>query len=343
MPVANPRPARPHRPRAALHYLRRRRVVAASLAIAARPASAQAPWPQRPVRLVVSTQPGTGVDIAARLLARRWSATLGQPVVVDNRGGANGSLAMDSVARAGDGHTLLFANTGALAINNELFATFAHDSLRDFAAVGLLVQAPYFFAVARHLPVATLVDFVDYARAHPRVLNFGSAGIGSLQHLAFEQFRRALGLDIAHVPYRGMADAFRDLAGGRLDVVLDGYPGTHAAEKAGGARIVAVTSSERVAWRFEVPTVAEAAGVPGYAVLSWLALMAPVATPEAIRATMEAALAAALREGELPQALEQAGVSPRFLDGAATRAFIAAERARYGALIREAGIKPDGS
>jgi tripartite-type tricarboxylate transporter receptor subunit TctC len=343
MPVANPRPASPHRPRAALHYLRRRRVVAASLAIAARPAGAQAPWPQRPVRLVVGFAPGGGVDIAARLLARTWSGMLGQPVLVENRAGANGGLATESVMRAGDGHTLLFGNTGQIAINNELFPSLGYDSLRDFAPVGLVQETPFFFAVARRLPVSSLAEFVAFARTHPGTLNFGSPGVGSLQHLAFERFRRSLGLEIAHVPYRGMAIALQDLAGDRLEFVMDAGANIRAAEQAGHARIFAVTSSARVASRPEVPTVSEAAGLPDYEVRSWMALLTPVTTPPAIRAAMEAALAAALREGELPQAMERVGFPPRFLDGAATRALIEAERARYGALIREAGIKPDGS
>lgn len=346
MGVPEPRPApNPRRQtRAALHYLRRRRVVAAGLGSAlARRAAAQspAPWPQRPLRIMVGFAAGGGVDLAARLLARTLADALGQPVSVENRTGANGSLAMEGVVRAGDGHTLLFGNTGSLAINNELFPDLSHDSLRDFEPVGLLVETPFFLAASTRLPVTSLDGFIAHARAHPGRLNFGSGGVGSAHHLAFEQFRRALGLDIAHIPYRGMALAVQDVAGGRIDFVMDGYPTIRAAEAAGHLRMLAVTAAERVGWRPDLPTVAEATGLPGFAVPSWMALMVPAGTPEAIRQILTDALAASLAPGAaLAQALERQGLPPRFRDGAATRAFIAAERARYAALIREAGIRP---
>lgn len=338
-------PRRPSTPsRATLHYLRRRRLVAGSLGTAAaRPARAQAeaPWPQRPVRIVVGFTAGGGVDLVARLLARSLTDALGQPVQVENRTGANGSLATDSVVRAGDGHTLLFGNTGSLAINNALFPDLASDTLRDVVPVGLLVETPFFIAVPTRLPVASLADLVALARAQPGRLNFGSNGVGSLHHLAFEQFRRALGLDIAHIPYRGMANAMQDLAGGRLDLVMDAYFTIRTAEEAGHLRILAVTGADRVALRPDLPTVAEAAGIPGYDVASWMALMVPAGTPEAVLRRLEASLDAALRPGApLTEALQRQGLPPRFRNAAATRALIAADRARYAALVREAGIRP---
>ncbi len=343
MPVKNARPCPGPATRAALHYLRRRRIVVTGLAIAAGPGRAETPWPQRPVRIVVGFAAGGGVDLAARLLARTLSDALGQPVQVENRTGANGSLATESVVRARDGHTLLFGNTGSLAINNALFPDLGTDSLRDLAPVGLLVETPFFLALSARLPFTTLPAFIAHARANPGRLTFGSGGIGSAHHLAFEQLRRALGLEIAHVPYRGMALAMQDLAGGRLDFVMDAYPTIRAAEEAGHAHVVAVTASSPVSRRPELPTVAAAAGLPGYEVLSWMALMVPATTPAPIRQLLEAALAKALREGELSQALEQSGLPPRFRDGAATRAMIETERARYATLIREAGIRPDGN
>jgi len=342
MPVPAASPSWPRRPRAVLHHLRRRRIVGSGLALAARPVRAEAPWPQRPVRLVLGSAPGGGPDIAARLLAQRWQAMLGQPVVVENRVGANGGLAMESVARGGDGHSLLFGTTGNFAINPALFPSAAYDALRDFAPVGLLSRNAFFFAVAQRWSAGGLPALIAAARARPGTLDFGSPGIGTAQHLAFEQFRRGLGLDIAHIPYRGVAQALQDLAGGRLDLVIDLQAGAEGAEQTGQARIVAVTSAERAAQRPEVPTIAEAAGLPGYEVLAWMALMVPAATPPATRAAIEAALAAALRDDHLRHEMERAGLTPRFLDGAATRAFIEAERERYAALVRAAGIRPDG-
>lgn len=331
--------------RAALHHLRRRRLVAASLGTAvagrARAQPADPPWPQRPIRIVVGFTAGGGVDLAARMLAQTLAEALGQPVQVENRTGANGSLATDTVARAGDGHTLLFGNTGSLAVNNALFPDLASDTLRDVVPVGVLVETPFFLAVSTRLPVNDLAGLVALARARPGQLNFGSNGVGSLHHLAFEQFRRALGLDIAHIPYRGMANAMQDLAGGRLDIVMDAYFTIRTAEEAGHLRILAVTGAERVVIRPELPTVAEAAGIPGYDVASWMALMMPAATPEAVVRRLEASLEAALRPGApLAEALLRQGLPPRFRDAAGTRALIAAERERYTALIREAGIRP---
>lgn len=346
MGVPRPRlqPFHPSPARAALHHLRRRRLVAASLASPfggrAR-AQSEAPWPQRPLRILVGFTAGGGVDLAARLLAHSLAEALGQPVQVENRTGANGNLAMEGAARAGDGHTLLFGNNGSLAINNVLIPGLAYDSLRDFEPAGLLVETPFFFAVASRLPITDLAGFIDHARVNPGRLNFGSNGIGSAHHLAFEQFRRALGLDIAHVPYRGMAAALQDLAGGRIDFVMDAYPTLRAAEAAGHLRIVAVTTPERIALRPELPTVAEAGGLPSYAVQAWMALMVPAGTPAPVVRRLEASLEAALRDGSpLAQALVNLGLPPRFRDSASTRALIAAERARYAALIREAGIRP---
>lgn len=342
MPVPASLPLRRAHPRAALHYLRRRRLVGSGLLLATRPLQAEGPWPQRPVRIVVGSAPGGGPDIAARLLAQRWQGLLGQPVVVENRVGANGGLAMESVVRAGDGHSLLFGTTGSIAINSALFPAATYDSLRDFAPVGLLSQNAFFFTVAERWGAGGLAGLVAHARTHPGALNFGSPGIGTAQHLAFEQFRHSLGLDIAHVPYRGVAQAFQDLVGGRLDLVIDLYAGAEGAEQTGLARIVAVTSAERALRRPEVPTVAEAAGLTGYEVLAWMALLVPAGTAPSIRAAAQASLAAVLGAGDIAQEFERVGLRPRFLDGAATRDFIEAERARYAAIIRAAGIRPDG-
>ncbi|MGG5818905.1 Bug family tripartite tricarboxylate transporter substrate binding protein [Falsiroseomonas sp. HW251] len=342
MPVPLALPRHRPRPRAALHYLRRRRVVGTGLALAARPAWAQAPWPRMPLRIVVGFAAGGGIDLSARLLARSLADALGQSVHVENRTGANGGPAMEAVLRAGDNHTLLFGNTGSLALNNEFFPDLGYDSLRDFTPVGLLVEGPFFLGVSARLPVATLPDLVAHARAHPGRLTFASNGIGSLHQLAFEQLRRPLGLDIHHVPYRGIALAMPDVAAGRVDLVMDPYATMRPAEEAGQVRLIAVTGASRIAMRPDLPTVAEAAGLPGYEALSWMALMVPASMPEANRRLLESAMAAALQGGELPAALERLGLPPRFRDGAATRAYIEAERARFRRIIREAGIRPEG-
>lgn len=333
-----PHPDRPPS-RAAVHFLRRRRVVAAGIgATLAKPAPAQAPWPRQPVRMLVGFPPGGGLDLAARLLSNSLSAALGQPFLVENRTGANGYLATESAARASDGHTLLFGNPGALAIHNALFPAVPIDTLRDLTPVAMITETPMFFAIAPSLPVTTLAGFVAHARANPGRLSFGSNGVGSGSHLIFERFRRDLGLDISHVPYRGMAQALPDLAAGRIHMVLDAYFSIRGAEEAGQARMVAVTTLDPVPWRTELPTVAAAAGLPGWEVQGWMALMAPATIPSAVLRRLEAETARALGAGALGEALLRHGLPPRFRGSDEARAFIAAERARYGALIRQARI-----
>lgn len=330
-----------HPPRAALHYLRRRRVVASGLGSAlARPVLAQAPWPRQPVRMLLGFPPGGGLDLVARLVASNLSAALGQPVQVENRTGANGYLATESAARATDGHTLLFGNVGALAIHNALFSNTAIDPLRDMAAVAQVVEAPMVLAVSPGLPITTLGGFIAHARANPGRLAFGSNGVGSIGHLTFERLRRALGLDMTHVPYRGMAPALPDLGAGRIHAVIDPYAAIRMGEEAGQARMVAVTSAAPVPWRPDLPTIADAAGLPGFEALAWMAIMAPPAMPSDAVRRLEAEIARALSEPPLPATLLQQGLPPRFRDAAGARAFMLAERARYGALIREAGITP---
>ena len=329
--------------RAAVHFLRRRRVVAAGLGTAlARPVRAQTPWPQRPLRMVVGFPAGGGVDIIARLLASQMATRLGQPVVIENRGGANGNVAMEASARAAaDGYTLFFGNIGNLAINNELFPRLSFDTLRDFTPVAQVNEHYFYMAIARRVPVASLAEFVGYARANPGRLSFGSPGLGSAHHLGFELFSRPLGLDIVHIPYRGEAPALQDLAAGNLDFTIGGYGALLPLIEAGHARIVATTAAQRLPWLPDMPTVAEAAPLPGYDLTGWMAVMAPAATPPAILRRLEQEIAESLRpDGEVARVLETRGVTARFRDGAATRALITAERVRWGRIIREAGITP---
>jgi tripartite-type tricarboxylate transporter receptor subunit TctC len=340
VPRLSCRPARPTR--ATLNHLRRRRLVAAGLATTAagRPGAAQAPWPQRPLRLLVGVPPGGGVDIIARLVAAQLADRLGQPVVVENRAGASGNLAMEAVARAPrDGLTLFFGNTGQLAINNEIFPALGIDTLRDLEPVALIAENFFFFVTARRLPVTTLAEFIAHARAHPGRLTFGSTGVGSAHQLAFEMFRRPLGLDIVHVPYRGAAPAIQDFMAGNLDLYLDGHGSIEPLLSGGQGRLLAHSAPARLPWLPDTPTVAEAAPLPGYQVTGWMAVMAPAATPPEILARLEAETRVVLRpDGLVAQALAGRGVTARFRDGAATRAIIAAERAQWRRVIREAGI-----
>ncbi len=321
----------------------RRALLALAAAAAAPSAAARAQagagdYPARPVRVLIGFPPGGGVDIVARLLAPRLQERLGQPFLVENRAGANGNIAMDAAAKAPvDGYTLFYGNVGNLAVTNALYRDLGFDTLRDFAPVAQTMESSLVIAVTDSLPVRSLAALIAYARANPGRLNAGSAGAGGPSHLALELFGRQTGTEIVHVPYRGSAPAVQDLAGGRVQLLLDGYSLMRGAVESGRARVLAVAAAERQAILPGVPTTAEA-GLPGFEAGSWHALVAPAGTPPPVLARLEEAVRWSLAETDLPQAFAQQGVVARFRDAAATRAFIAAERERWTRVVREAGI-----
>ncbi len=298
-----------------------------------------ADYPSRPVRVLIGFPPGGGVDIIARLLMPKLQERLGQTFLVENRAGANGNIAMDAAVKAApDGYTLFYGNVGNLAVTNALYHGLAFDTLRDFAPVAQSMESSLVIAVTDGLPVRTLAELIAYAKAHPGKLNAGSAGAGGPSHLALELFKRQTGTAIEHVPYRGSAPAVQDLAGGRVQLLLDGYSLMSGAVEGGKARVLAVAARERQPILPQVPTTTEA-GLPGFEAGSWHALVAPSGTPEAIITRLDAAMRWALTETDLPRAFAQQGVTARYRDSAATRAFIAAERARWTAVVQEAGIR----
>ena len=316
-----------------------RRAVLASLLAPALPRGALAQtYPTRPIRMLIGFPPGGGVDIIGRLLAPKLQERLGQPVLVENRAGANGNIAMEAAAKAAaDGYTLFYGNVGNLGVTNALYRDLPFDTLRDFAPIAQTMESSLVIAVADTVPASDLAGFLALARANPGRLNGGSAGAGGPSHLALELFKRQAGVDIVHVPYRGSAPAVQDLAGGRIQLLLDGYSLMRGAVEGGRVRLLAVAARERQAILPAVPTTAEA-GLPGFEAGSWHALVAPAGTPPAVLARLEAAVAWALAETDLPAAFAGQGVAARFRDAAETRRFIAAERDRWGAVIREAGI-----
>lgn len=295
-------------------------------------------YPTRPVRVLIGFPPGGGVDIVARLLMPKLADRLGQPFLVENRAGANGNIAMDAAAKSpADGYMLFYGNVGNLGVTNALYRDLPFDTLRDFAPIAQSMESSLVIAVSDATPARTLAELLAYARANPGRLNAGSAGAGGPSHLALELFKRQAGLDIVHVPYRGSAPAVQDLAGGRIQLLLDGYSLMRSVVESGRARVLAVAATERQAILPDVPTTTEA-GLPGFEAGSWHALVAPAATPPAVLRRLESAMDWALRQPDLIAAYGAQGVVPRYRDAVATRAFIAAERERWGAVIREAGI-----
>jgi tripartite-type tricarboxylate transporter receptor subunit TctC len=320
--------------------LPRRAGLALPALLLARPAAAQE-YPSRPVRMVIGFPPGGGVDIVARLIAPRLAEALGQSFLVENRAGANGNIAMDAVHQsAPDGYTLFYGNVGNLAVTNALYRNLSFDTLRDFIPVGQTMESFSVIAVNADLPIRTLPELMAHARANPGRLNGASAGAGGPTHLALELFKRQFNLDIVHVPYRGSAPAILDLAGGRVQMIIDGYSLMRSAVEAGRVRVLAVAAARREALLPDVPTTAEA-GAPGFEAGSWHMLTAPRGTPQPALDRLERALGAALAEPALVAAMAQQGVAARFRNQREAAAFLAAERERWTRVIREANITVD--
>ncbi len=292
------------------------------------------------IRLVVGFPAGGGVDAIARPVAQRWAERLGQPVVIDNRAGNNGNIAMDHVAKAApDGTTLFQGNVGNLAMTHALFPNLPFDTSRDFRGVGQLTLGPLVFVVNSDSPIRGMADLVAAAQARPGALNFGSGGSGGVPHLAFEVWKRAARVDILHVPYRGSAPAFQDLLGGRIDLMVDGYGVVRGAHEGGRVRVIGITSAERHPQLPDVPTVREQ-GLD-WVFTSWQAIVAPAATPAPVRQRLEDNLRWTFENTDLPRVLTGLGTFPRFAPGAEVDRMMREDRALWTSVVREAGITAD--
>ena len=298
-------------------------------------------YPSQPVRIIASAPPGTPVDIRARWVAEQLGPALGQPVVVENKGGAGGNIGMEAAARsAPDGHTLAIVHQGTLAINPHVYARVGYDPLGDFAPVTRLLDAPLLLAVQPEFPARSVADLVQLAKEQPGRLSYGSAGAGTPPHMAGELFRRAAGMEVVHVPYKGAAAALADLLGGRLAYTIDSAVIQGPQVRAGKLRALAVTSLERLATLPDVPTMSEA-GFPGFHYVAWMGVAAPAATPPAIIERLNAELVKALRTREAREWFEAQGAVPVGDTPQQFAAFIRAEHAKWGTVVREAGIRAE--
>ena len=298
-------------------------------------------FPSKPIRLVVPFAPGGSSSIVARLAAAEMSKGLGQQIVIENKPGGGGNIAMQEVARAEpDGYTLIIGHIGSLAVNPYLYDKLPYDVDRDFAAVSLLAIVPAIFVVHADVPAKDLREFVALAKRRPGELYYGSAGNGSAGHLAMEYLKQATGIELQHVPYKGTGPNVTDLIAGRTQAASAGTPPLLPHVKTGRLRVIAVGTAKRLASLPDVPTVAEQ-GYPGFETSQWYGLNAPARTPEAViqRLAEEAARAARsplMLERLAADDAEAVGSTP-----AQYAAFIKREQERWSKVVRTAKIRAD--
>ena len=307
----------------------------------ARSALAQPKFPERPIRLVIPFPPGGVNDAVGRPWAERVKSSLGT-VVVENQGGAGGSLGAAAVARAQpDGHTLLLGGSGAMVINPIAATRLSYDPLRDFDAVSLLALTAFAIVVHPSLPVRNLRELIDYARAHPGKLSYGTAGVGSGTHLTGELFKSIAGAaDIVHVPYKGAGPAIADLIGGQIPMATPNVTGQILdLNRSGKLRILAVTTQARLVSAREVPTAIEA-GLPGMIAANFVGLFAPAGTPGAVIERISQATRVAMSDAAFRQLLTASGLEPQpESTPEKTRRFLEDEIARWTPVIRSIGLK----
>jgi tripartite-type tricarboxylate transporter receptor subunit TctC len=302
------------------------------------PAAAQ-PYPNRPITLVVPFPPGGSATIIARSIADKLGDALGQQIVVDNRGGAAGSIGARQVAKsAPDGYTILLAFTGTLAVSPLIFANTGYDPRRDFSAIGLVGVAPSVFAAHPSVPAHSVADLIKLVKASPGKFNFGSPGVGTINHLAGELFASMADIKLTHVPYKGTGPAVTDLLGGHIAMMFVPIPAAHGNVTNGMLRALGVTSAQRSRLLPDVPTVAET-GLPGFEVVQRSALLAPAGTPRPIIERLNKELNAVLVTDEVRKRLALEGGEP--IPGAPEEyaADIEREETRWSALVKTIGLK----
>jgi tripartite-type tricarboxylate transporter receptor subunit TctC len=296
-------------------------------------------YPDKPIRLVVPYPPGGGTDTLARPLAQRLAVELGQPVIVDNRGGAGGNLAMEAVARApADGYTLVLALTPQLAVNVSLYDKVRYDPRHDFAPVSLLAEGPYLLVVHPSVPVNSIGELIALAKAKPGELNYATSGIGSGAHMAAELFTSMTGTRMTHTPYKGGGQALTDVLAGHVQLLFAPPVTVTQHITNGRLRALAITGTKRSASLPSVPTMSEA-GVPGYDSSVWYGVLAPAGTPKDIVATLNAAMLKILKQPDFHALLVTNGMEPIGSTPSDFSKYIDTEIVKWSKVIKSAGIK----
>ncbi|TAG32645.1 MAG: tripartite tricarboxylate transporter substrate binding protein [Polaromonas sp.] len=303
--------------------------------------AALAAFPDKPIRVVIGFPAGGPLDQHARLLTEKLQAVLGQPLIIDYKSGAGGTVgAQDVMKAAPDGYTLMLANTGVMVINPALYSKLPYATLKDFTPIARTAMQPLALLVNPKLPVNTLKEFIDYSRARPGQVNYGSAGNGGISHLVPEMFKNATGLFMVHIPYRGSAPAFTDLMGGQVQFMGESIPQAAAYHKQGKVRALAVTSKERNPALPDVPTVIES-GIKGFEVVGFYGFLAPAGLPRDITAKLSDAFKQVMNSPEIKTRMVTQGADPAFLGSDEFAQFLSLEMPRWADVVKKSGAKLD--
>ena len=313
----------------------------AAAALLVWPALASAAFPDKPMRIVIGFPAGGPLDQHARLLSDKLQGVLGQPVLIDYKAGAGGTVGAQEVMKAApDGYTIMLANTGVMVINPALYGKLPYATLKDFVPIARTAMQPLALLVNPKVPVNTLDEFVQYTRTRPGQINYGSAGNGGISHLVPEMFKTATGLFMVHIPYRGSAPAFTDLMGGQVQFMAESIPQAAGYHKQGKVRALAVTSRERNAALPDVPTVIES-GIKNFEVVGFYGFLAPAGTPKEVTGKLSDALRQVLAMPDIRSRMITQGADPAFLGAEEFARFLAAEMPRWADAVKASGAKVD--
>ena len=303
--------------------------------------SSHAAYPDKPIKLIIGFPAGGPLDQHARLITDKLQTILGQPVIIDYKPGAGGSVGAESVAKSvPDGYTIMLANTGVMVINSALYTKLPYNTLKDFTPLARTAMQPLALLVNNAVPANTLTEFTDYARKNPGKINYGSAGNGGISHLVPEMFKSATGLFMVHIPYRGSAPAFTDLIGGQVQFMAESIPQAANYHKQGKVRALAVTSKERNPALPEIPTAIES-GLSGFEVVGFYGFLAPAGTPKEAVAKLSDALKQVLNTPDVRNRMVTQGADPAFLGSDDFAQFLKAEMPRWAAAVKASGAKLD--
>ena len=316
-------------------------LLAGSAATLAAPAvRAQTTWPNKPIRMIVPYTPGGFTDVTARLISQKLQERLGQPVTIDNKPGANSIIGVDLIAKAPPDGSTFGVVIAAFAANTSLYPKLPYDPKKDLAAVSLIGISPLVAAVNNDAPFKTAAELVAYARRYPGKVSFGSSGNGSAAHLTTEYFKAVTGSFMVHIPYRGAAPALTDLMGGQIQLFFDAASGLLNPGKTGKVRLIGVASERRLAAAPELPTFIEQ-GIGGFTGSTWAGVLAPAGTPKEIVKRVADEVARIVRLEDVKTRLEAMGTIPVGGTPEEFEAFIAAETAKWGKVIRDAKVTPE--